>query len=96
MSILPIGASFATNSNYNGHSNYADFAITESRTNLEMVMPDFEKAIAAGYNPNDVKDMIFKSHQIDESDFTDVDKKELVRRVDNIWKAELRKRGRYV
>ena len=46
------------------------------------------------YNPNNVKDEIFKAHNLTESDFTELDKKELVKRVDAIWKAKLRKEGR--
>ena len=77
-----------------GGMSSMDCWILQSHQNLRNILPDFEKAIEAGYNPNNVKDEIFKAHNLTESDFTELDKKELVKKVDAIWKAKLRKEGR--
>lgn len=60
--------------------------IMQSQRNLERVIPDFEAAIAAGYNPNDVKDSIFKKYNLTDNDFTGSDVNILIRKVEEIYK----------
>lgn len=77
------GADFPNTNKVNGMQTM----IMQSQENLERVLPDFEAAIAAGYNPNDVKDQIFQKYNFTESDFTDFDAKTLVSKVEQMYKA---------
>lgn len=77
------GADFPNTNKVNG----MQAMIMQSQENLERVLPDFEAAIAAGYNPNDVKDQIFQKYNLTESDFTDFDAKTLVSKVEQMYKA---------
>jgi hypothetical protein len=71
----------------NGKLNGAQVMAMQSKRNLDRVLPDFEEAIAAGYNPNDVKDVIFEKYHLSDSDFTDFDARLLVSKVENMYKS---------
>lgn len=66
--------------------------IMQSQYNLERVLSDFEVAIAAGLNPNDVKDQIFKKYKITDADFTDFDAKTLIKKVEAMYKSHQSRR----
>ena len=83
-----IGSSFYGHPQYNGKVNGADFAIMHSQACIKMVIPEFENAIAAGYDPNIVKDMIFAKFSISEDDFTSSDRKLLQRKVEEIYQSQ--------
>ena len=84
-SINPVFSSFYGNPGYTGKINGADVMIMESAANLDKVLPDFEEAIRAGLNPNDVKDEIFSRYNISDADFTQMDARKLQRRVEEIY-----------
>jgi hypothetical protein len=77
------GADFPNTNKVNG----MQAMIMQSQENLERVLPDFEAAIAAGYNPNDVKDQIFDQYNLTDDDFTDFDAKLLVQKVEAMYRA---------
>jgi hypothetical protein len=52
-----------------------------------MVLPEFERAIATGYNPNDAKEIIFKHYNLTDDDFTGFDAELLIKRVEAMYKA---------
>lgn len=67
----------------NGFMNY----VMQSQQNTDMLIHDFEQLIAAGYNPNTIKEQAFANRGISESDLTDLDKKRLQRKVEEIYQA---------
>lgn len=71
----------------NGKFNGMQAMIMQSQSNLDMVLKDFEAAIAAGLNPNDVKDEILAKRNLKESDFTSFDIATLNRKVEQIYKS---------
>jgi hypothetical protein len=71
----------------NNKVNGMQAMVMQSQENLYRVLPDFEAAIAAGYDPNDVKAQIFRKYGITEDDFTDFDAKTLVSKVEQMYKA---------
>lgn len=60
--------------------------IMQSSSDADLIIRDFEAAIEAGYNPNDVKEQILNNRGIKESDLTDMDINRINRRVENIYK----------
>ena len=71
----------------NGKFNGMQAMIMQSQSNLDIVLKDFEAAIAAGLNPNDVKDEILAKRNLKESDFTSFDIATLNRKVEQIYKS---------
>lgn len=64
--------------------------IMQSSSDADLLIKDFENAIKAGYDPNDVKDSILKQRGIKESDLTDSDIARINRRVEKIYESHLR------
>ena len=81
----------ATNSKVNGFETM----IMQSSANADMVIADFEEAIAKGYDPNRVIDQILTNRGLKESDFTDSDIKRINRRVEAIYKLMNEYKKRY-
>ena len=71
----------------NGKFNGMQAMIMQSQENLDKVLEDFETAIAAGLNPNDVKDEILAKRKLKESDFTTFDIAILNRKVEAMYRA---------
>lgn len=63
--------------------------IMQSSSDADLLIRDFENAIKAGYNPNDVKDNILKQRGIKESDLTDSDIARINRRVEKLYESHL-------
>lgn len=76
----------------NGKVNGMQAMIMQSQENLYHVLPDFEAAIAAGYNPNDVKSVIFDKYNLTDADFTDFDAKTLVTKVEAMYNSSRARR----
>lgn len=64
------------------------YQILQSHENLQKVLPDFQAAIDAGYDPNLVKDQIFAKYHITDSDFMDSDARKLIRQVEAMYKKK--------
>lgn len=71
----------------NGKINGAEVMIMESSMKADNVIHDFEQALAAGMDPNQVIDKVLKDRHYSESDFTDVDINRINRKVEAIYKA---------
>ena len=69
-----------------GHNGFMN-QIMQSQQDTDMLIKDFEEAIAAGYNPNDIRDEIFAKRNVSESDLTYNDKQRLIRKVEAAWKT---------
>lgn len=61
--------------------------IIQSQQNADTLIKDFENAIAAGYNPNEIRDEIFAKRNLTEDDLTYNDKQRLIRKVEAAWKT---------
>ena len=59
----------------------------QSQQNVDILIKDFEQAIAAGYNPNVVIEQVFRNRGINENDLTDSDKRRLERKVEQIYQS---------
>lgn len=70
-----------------GKINGAEVMIMERMQRLDVLVKDFERAIAAGYNPNYVKDEIFRKRGITESDLTKSEIESLEKRISAIYKS---------
>lgn len=64
------------------------YQILQSHENLEKVLPDFQAAIDAGYDPNVVKDSIFAKYHISDGDFMDADASKLIRKVEAMYRKK--------
>ena len=67
-----------------GHNGFMN-QIMQSQQDTDILIKDFENAIAAGYNPNEVRDDIFAKRNLSENDLTYNDKQRLIRKVEAIW-----------
>lgn len=61
--------------------------IMQSQQNADTLIKDFEDAIAAGYNPNEIKDEVFAKRHLTEGDLTYNDQQRLIRKVEAAWKS---------
>ena len=63
--------------------------VIQEQEDADRVIEFFEKAIAAGYNPNDIhiQYMIFKKAKVDINDLDDFNKKRIEKRVNEIWES---------
>lgn len=71
----------------NGAVNGAEVFLLQSSENADKVISDFEKAIAAGLNPNTVIDTVLKNNNLSEEDFTATDIRRINRKVEALWRA---------
>ena len=61
--------------------------IMESSAKADNVIRDFEQALSAGMDPNQVIDEVLKNRHYSESDFTDMDINRINRKVESIYKT---------
>ena len=61
--------------------------IMQSQQDTDTLIQDFEAAIAAGYNPNDIKQQIFEARGMSEDDLTYNDKQRLIKKIEAAWKS---------
>lgn len=71
----------------NGRINGAEVMIMESSAKADNVIRDFEQALSAGMDPNQVIDEVLKNRHYSESDFTDMDINRINRKVEAIYKS---------
>lgn len=67
--------------------NGVEAMVMQSSKNVEDVVSDFEKAFAAGMNPNALLDNILQNRNLTENDFTDDDIINVNRKVEAIYKT---------
>ena len=93
--MFDVGRVFSTfNSSpyYNGKFNGADGYIMQSQEYTDQLISEFERLVAAGYNPNTVVEDVFDSVGVTESDLTEFDKQRLMRKVNAAWDAHQSRR----
>ena len=88
------GLSFSKGVYYNNEINGIQTFIMQSAENADNVIADFEEAIAKGYNPNSVIDIILSNRGLTEEDFTNSDIKRINKRVEAIYRL-INKNKRY-
>jgi len=71
----------------NGRINGTEVMIMESSAKADNVIRDFEQALSAGMDPNQVIDEVLKNRHYSESDFTDMDINRINRKVESIYKT---------
>ena len=71
----------------NGRVNGTEVMIMESSAKADNVIRDFEQALSAGMDPNQVIDEVLKNRHYSESDFTDMDINRINRKVESIYKT---------
>ena len=71
----------------NGRVNGTEVMIMESSAKADNVIRDFEQALFAGMDPNQVIDEVLKNRHYSESDFTDMDINRINRKVESIYKT---------
>ena len=76
--------------NCQGQLNGLQARVMQSQEYLDALLKDFEKAIIAGYNPNQVKPQIFAKYGITEADLTAFDAQLLKKKVEAIAAAHNR------
>lgn len=72
---------------YDGRLNGIDTMIMDSAQNADNVINDFEKAFAAGMNPNNLLTEILDDRNLTIEDFTDQDIQRVNRKVEQIYKT---------
>lgn len=80
------GSTFNSSPYYNGKINGYDAMVETHLESYDVVMEQFERAIEAGYNPNNVKADCFKKAGIKEEELTDSQKKRLITDVEKLYK----------
>lgn len=78
-------SSFITDPDYDGRFNGFDGMIMQSQQYTDTLIERFKDAVDRGYDPNDVKERIFKEEHIKESDLTDFDKKRLIEKIEKYY-----------
>ena len=70
----------------NGGLNGFSAMVMQREQDIQNVIADFEKAIAAGYNPNTVKDVILQEHGI--TKLTAAESARITKRVEEIYRSK--------
>lgn len=85
--MFKITGDFSNGAYSGGKINGFQVMAMQSQEYTDKLIAQFEKAIAAGYNPNTVSDDVFNKVGCRESDLTEFDKNRLKKKVEALWKA---------
>ena len=61
--------------------------VMQHHEDFDNLVKDFEDAIAAGYNPNNVKDTLFKKNNLTEDELSIRERETLIRKVEAAYSA---------
>ena len=82
------GINFANGVYHNGGINGIEVAILQSAENADNVVNDFEKAFAAGMDPNQTLKRVLDDRRLSEDDFTALDIMKVNRKIEAICHAK--------
>lgn len=81
-----ITGDFSQGAYLNGGLNGFSAMVMQRQQDIDNIIADFEKAIAAGYNPNEVRDTILKQNGI--TRLTAAESAHITRKVEEIYQAK--------
>lgn len=76
---------FSNGAMYGGKVNGAQVKVMQSQEYTDQLIKEFEEAIAAGYDPNEVTSEVFEKVGCTSADLTDFDRQRLRATVENIY-----------
>ena len=84
--MFKVTGDFSQGAFYDHKANGFQAMVMQRQQDIDDVIKDFERAIAAGYNPNEVKDIILQNHGI--TRLTAAETERITRAVENIYRSK--------